>query len=73
MSDVAKSLAIIALEPFTLLLTLLLSSADIHWGASAQCYSIRGGATPLLIIAGTALHINQEEFLSSSDGSNQGG
>jgi len=67
-SDVSKPLTIVALEPFTPLLVLLLSSTDIHRGACTQCNPIRRGTTPWLVIAGTALHINQEELLSSSDG-----
>jgi len=69
-SDVSKPLTIVALEPFTPLLTLLLSSTNVHRGASAQCDPIRGGGAPLLIIAGTALRINQEEFLGSPNSPN---
>jgi len=72
-SDVSKPLTIVALEPFTPLLVLLLSSTDIHWGASARSDSIRGGGGPLLVIAGAALRINQEEFLGPSNGSDRGG
>jgi len=72
-SDVSKPLTIVALEPFTPLLVLLLGSTDIHRGASAQCDPIRGGSASLLIIVGAALHINQEELLGSSNGPNRGG
>ena len=35
-SDVSEPLTVVALEPFTPLLILLLSSTYIHWGASAR-------------------------------------
>jgi len=71
---VSKPLAIVALEPFTPLLILLLSSTNVHWGAGARSDSIRGGGGgPLLVIAGAALRINQEELLGPSDGSDRGG
>jgi len=67
-SDVSEPLTIVALEPFTPLLVLLLSSTDIHRGACTWCNSIRRRAAALLIIAGIALHINQEELLGSPNG-----
>ena len=67
-SDVSKPLTFVALEPFTPLLVLLLSSTDIHRGACTWCNSIRRRAAALLIIAGIALHINQEELLGSPNG-----
>jgi len=66
--DVSEPLTIVALELFTPLLVLLLSGTDIHGGTCARCDPIRGGAASLLIIAGTALRINQEELLGLSNG-----